>query len=368
MFDAKSLHLSPEHQSALAAILAARTAMLVKQVVGREPLEPDHVYVIPPDRRLLISDRDIATFAFDEPRGHRAPIDHFFRSLADQHGDGFAIVLSGGGSDGSMGSRPSRRAAVSSSSRTPRRRSSPRCRRAPSRPASPIASCRWARWRPIWRNSSRARNGFTAATCSPATRPSSSVFSLFCGRAPRTTSPTTSARPWRPYRTVDDRIDGVVLTFFDMTDQRAAEEGRRESEARLELAREAAGLGIQDYDPVTGAFWWDERSRDLWNTPSATPTVPIEAFWAGIDGEHAEAVREAVDRAMSASGRDKSIRNTSCARRRRTAGCGHAGRPFFRARARNAMPCGWSTPCRTSPSARASRHAKGCSCASCRTG
>ncbi|HTL95010.1 MAG TPA: CheR family methyltransferase, partial [Gemmatimonadaceae bacterium] len=40
---------------------------------------------------------------FDEPRGHRTPIDHFFRSLAEKHGDGFAVVLSGGGSDGASG-------------------------------------------------------------------------------------------------------------------------------------------------------------------------------------------------------------------------------------------------------------------------
>jgi two-component system CheB/CheR fusion protein len=97
------VHLDPEHQSELAAILAAHTKMPVSQVVRKVPLEPNKVYVIPPNRRLLVTDHDIATFAFDEPRGHRAPIDQFFRSLADQHGDGFAIVLSGAGSDGTVG-------------------------------------------------------------------------------------------------------------------------------------------------------------------------------------------------------------------------------------------------------------------------
>ena len=61
--------------------------------------------MIPPNRRLLISDKFIETASFEEPRGQRAPIDLFFRSLATQHGDGFAIVLSGGGSDGSVGVR-----------------------------------------------------------------------------------------------------------------------------------------------------------------------------------------------------------------------------------------------------------------------
>ena len=43
--------------------------------------------------------------AFDEPRGQRAPIDLFFRSLAEQLGDGFAVILSGAGSDGALGVR-----------------------------------------------------------------------------------------------------------------------------------------------------------------------------------------------------------------------------------------------------------------------
>src|SRR5574341_329866 len=66
------------------------------------PLEPDHVYVIPPDRHLRISDNEIAAHEFDNRRGQRAPIDLFFRSLAEQHGDGLAIILTGAGSDGAV--------------------------------------------------------------------------------------------------------------------------------------------------------------------------------------------------------------------------------------------------------------------------
>jgi two-component system, chemotaxis family, CheB/CheR fusion protein len=97
------IHLDPERESGLAHILSTRTRMPVEQVDGRTDLIPNCVYVIPPNRRLQVTDREIATFAFDEPRGHRAPIDLFFRSLADQHGDGFAVVLSGAGSDGTIG-------------------------------------------------------------------------------------------------------------------------------------------------------------------------------------------------------------------------------------------------------------------------
>jgi two-component system CheB/CheR fusion protein len=42
---------------------------------------------------------------FDDPRGHRSPIDLFFRSLAEQLGEGFAVILSGAGSDGAIGVR-----------------------------------------------------------------------------------------------------------------------------------------------------------------------------------------------------------------------------------------------------------------------
>ena len=66
-------------------------------------LEPRRVYVIPPNRQLLVTDQHLALAEFDEPRWQRAPIDLFFRSLAAQRGDDFAIVLSGAGSDGSIG-------------------------------------------------------------------------------------------------------------------------------------------------------------------------------------------------------------------------------------------------------------------------
>jgi two-component system CheB/CheR fusion protein len=99
------VHLEPNYTSELAEILGRRTQMTVQQVNRKVPLEPNKIYVIPPNRRLLITDHEIATFSFDEPRGKRSPIDQFFRSLADQHGDGFAVVLTGAGSDGAVGAK-----------------------------------------------------------------------------------------------------------------------------------------------------------------------------------------------------------------------------------------------------------------------
>jgi len=99
------VHLDPHHRSEMAAIIGMRTRMPVVQVDTRHRLEADHVYVIPPDRRLQVVDHDVSALEFDEPRGHRAPIDIFFRSLAERLGEGFAVILSGAGSDGAIGVR-----------------------------------------------------------------------------------------------------------------------------------------------------------------------------------------------------------------------------------------------------------------------
>ncbi|MGN6748867.1 MAG: chemotaxis protein CheB, partial [Xanthobacteraceae bacterium] len=99
------VHLDPEHRSELVNILATRTRMPVVEVGTRQHVQANHVYVIPPDRRLQMVDHEISALEFDEPRGQRAPIDLFFRSLAQRLGDGFAVILSGAGADGAIGVR-----------------------------------------------------------------------------------------------------------------------------------------------------------------------------------------------------------------------------------------------------------------------
>src|SRR6185437_9724053 len=72
---------------------------------GTLRLRNNHVYVIAPNSRLVIADHSISAVPFDEPRAQRAPIDLFFRSLAEQHTDGFAYatILTGAGADGAIG-------------------------------------------------------------------------------------------------------------------------------------------------------------------------------------------------------------------------------------------------------------------------
>lgn len=96
-------HLAPEHESHMAEILQNRTGMRVRQVNGKTAVEPDNVYVIPPDREIFIADSHLDLDSFAERRGLRTPIDHFFRSLAQVHHGAIAIILSGGGTDGAVG-------------------------------------------------------------------------------------------------------------------------------------------------------------------------------------------------------------------------------------------------------------------------
>jgi len=101
------VHLAPDRKSDLPAIISRWTNMPVMQVGDHDKarLAANHVYEIAPDSKLEISDTWVGASSFDRARGQRAAIDLFFRSLAESHGDGFAIVLSGSGSDGALGAR-----------------------------------------------------------------------------------------------------------------------------------------------------------------------------------------------------------------------------------------------------------------------
>jgi len=96
-------HLHPAYESHLPEILQSHTRMPVTQVIRQVDVERDHVYVIPPNRRMVMADSKLDVAEFNEPRGHRTPIDLFFRSLASSHPDAAAIVLSGSGTDGAVG-------------------------------------------------------------------------------------------------------------------------------------------------------------------------------------------------------------------------------------------------------------------------
>ncbi len=97
------VHLSPDEPSSLGEILSLCTRMPVYQIEDSPTLKRDCVFVIAPDREVVIDGDNISSRPFTEPRGRRAPIDMFFRSVAAARGDGVAIVLSGAGADGALG-------------------------------------------------------------------------------------------------------------------------------------------------------------------------------------------------------------------------------------------------------------------------
>ena len=98
------LHLSPTHDSRLAEVLQSVTEMPVKQVTEREFVEPNRVYVVPPNQHLTMIDGHVGVLPNVSVEERRAPVDIFFRTLAESHGArGVAVILSGTGGNGSMG-------------------------------------------------------------------------------------------------------------------------------------------------------------------------------------------------------------------------------------------------------------------------
>lgn len=98
------LHLSPDHESNIAQILQAKTAMPVLQVLETVAIEKNHVYVIPPAKDLLMNDGVLQVVSAARPRGGHVGIDVFLRTLAEVHRErAVGVILSGSGSDGSVG-------------------------------------------------------------------------------------------------------------------------------------------------------------------------------------------------------------------------------------------------------------------------
>src|ERR1700687_1613936 len=97
-------HLSPTHASMLAEILARTSKMQVAEVADEQQVAPNRVYVIPPDRDMIIAHGCLQLVARDAIRGARRPIDRFFRSLAEDQGHkASGVILSGRASDGTVG-------------------------------------------------------------------------------------------------------------------------------------------------------------------------------------------------------------------------------------------------------------------------
>lgn len=98
------LHLSPSHDSKLAEVIRTSAKIPVHQVTEKVKITPDTIYVIPPNQHLTMEDAQIQVTQNIQIEDRRAPIDIFFRTLADSHGaHAVCVILSGTGANGSMG-------------------------------------------------------------------------------------------------------------------------------------------------------------------------------------------------------------------------------------------------------------------------
>ena len=96
-------HLDPHHESRLPEILARTAGVPVTAAVDGEFLQPDHVYVIPPNATLTVADKRFHLEQRPSFERH-LPVDALLKSLAvDYAGDAIGVILSGGDSDGSLG-------------------------------------------------------------------------------------------------------------------------------------------------------------------------------------------------------------------------------------------------------------------------
>lgn len=99
-------HLAPDHKSILTDLIRRCTRMQVFEVEDGIAVKPNCTYIIPPNRDMAFFNGALQLLEPSVPRGQRMPIDYFFRSLAqDRREQAICIVLSGTGSDGTLGVR-----------------------------------------------------------------------------------------------------------------------------------------------------------------------------------------------------------------------------------------------------------------------
>ena len=99
-------HLAPDHKSILADLIQRHTRMAVQEVTDGMVVQPNCAYIIPPGYDMALLHGSLQLLKSSAARGQRLPIDFFFRSLAqDQRERAIGIILSGTGTDGTLGLR-----------------------------------------------------------------------------------------------------------------------------------------------------------------------------------------------------------------------------------------------------------------------
>lgn len=99
-------HLSPDFKSMMDELLARRTRIPIVRVEDGTEIQPNHIYLMPPRKEMILSGGRLFLTDKDPAQGFALPIDRFLRSLAQDCGSrSVGVILSGTGSDGSRGVR-----------------------------------------------------------------------------------------------------------------------------------------------------------------------------------------------------------------------------------------------------------------------
>ncbi len=99
------MHVPPDKKSVVAELLGAKCKVKVQEAEDKEPLEPGHVYIAPPDYHLLVEGSGTLSLSSDEPVLYSRPsIDVLFESAADAYGENtIGVILTGANNDGAAG-------------------------------------------------------------------------------------------------------------------------------------------------------------------------------------------------------------------------------------------------------------------------
>lgn len=191
------LHLDRTHASHLAEILAKHTTMAVAEATHGAAIEADKVYVITPDRTLDLEGSQLVVGQRPQQPGPHMPVDHLFAAIARERGDtGIGIVLSGTGTDGSLGVTEIKAAGGITFAQDAASAKFDGMPESAVESGASISSSLRARSRPSWRASPAAPVPSTAATVrSPRVTRSGSACFACCAPCRGSTSRTTSARP-----------------------------------------------------------------------------------------------------------------------------------------------------------------------------
>lgn len=106
---------------------------------------------------------------------------------------------------------------------------------------------------------------------------------------------------YQPIRDLHGAVSGIFIEGTDVSDRVTAIEAQRQSEERLRLATQAAGIGTWDFDPVTKSLLWDAQCKALFGLPPEAEVSYEKSFVAGLHPEDRERAKAAVENALNAS-------------------------------------------------------------------